>query len=115
MSAPAINPVAELGRYLMRLAGLCRGTRDYEQLVGVMGAQDIHEDVVEHSRQVVATTHQAETYDNEALAAIDAAQHEDSEGGANITPGEAAKIRRCVARSADLDHRASELANPIAP
>lgn len=50
----------------------------------------------------------AEQSDREALKRLAAAQREDSPGGINITPAEAAPIARLVSRSAEADHDASE-------
>lgn len=61
-------------------------------------------------QKVETITHAAETEDREALRLMDAAQKSDSEGGCFITPKETAAIRRLVARSAERDHDASELA-----
>lgn len=104
------NPIAELCRFIAASLGLARRTRRYVELLTLEAAEDIATDIVEHQRQLAAAAHKAETYDREALAALDAAMAPDSEGGVNITPNEQKKIRVFVAKSAELDHDTSEAA-----
>jgi hypothetical protein len=103
------NPLVELGQYLKGWIALCRSKKNYAELLGVETAQDIHADVVSRVNVTVEVVYKAETYDNEALAAMAKAQAAESEGGVMITPKEADHIRKHVELSARFDHDATEM------
>ena len=63
-------------------------------------------------KKIGAIAREAEAHDHEAIAEMDNAQRPDSDGGAHITPREAARIRMRVLKSAVLDNEAATLADP---
>ena len=105
-----MKPLAELKLYLTNWLREARGKHAYAELAGVEVAQDITAGLDAQQQKLAATAHQAETYDREALRAMDDATAPDSEGGPHITPKEALKIRRFVSLSAERDHDAAEMA-----
>lgn len=106
-----MSAIAEMGRYIAGSITLARGKRLFAELLGWEACGDIHAEIVAGVRQVRDEAHRAETYDREALRAMDEAAAPQSEGGLLITPAEAQRIRALVARSAEHDHNASELAS----
>lgn len=105
-----MTPLIELTRYLKGWGNLATAKRQFAELLGVEVAQEICSEVVEHERQISSTAYKSEIYDREALRLMDEAQAPDSEGGENITPTEAKKIRVFAQKSAELDHNAAEMA-----
>lgn len=104
------NPLSDLRQLIRGSIILARAERAFGELLGWESAEEVAEQAVSHQRGLAASAHKAETYDREALRLMDEAQQPDSDGGENITPAEAKRIRLLAAKSAEIDHDVSERA-----
>ncbi len=105
-----MHPITELKQYLAECAQYARSLARPEELVTIEPAQAITQDAAAREQAIADMVHKAKVTGEQALGALDCAMADDSEAGAAISRNEAAKLRRLIARTVEIDHDAAELA-----
>ena len=100
--------LTELRGHLRSWIADLRRRRDYGNLVDAEATDDIAVELAASHTAAAQHAHAAEVNDRAAARLLAAALDPRSDGGAMITPREAAPIKRLILRSAEADHDITE-------
>lgn len=103
-----MNALTALRGYLARFRARCEAMAWHGAAIHAENCADITAEAIAESNAAAQRAYSAEQADREAARLLALAQAPQSDGGAHITPREAAPILRLVQASAERDHDLSE-------